>query len=53
MFLAYFYRLIIILYRWLVAYRDAQSFRVSHYFVSFVSETTATLSGLGFGEVAW
>lgn len=39
--------------KWLVAYRDAQSFRFSHYFVSFVSETTATLSGLGFGEVAW
>lgn len=39
--------------KWLIAYRDAQSFRFSHYFVSFVSETTATLSGLGFSEVAW
>lgn len=36
---------------WLLAYRDAQSFRFSHYFVSFASETTATLSGVGWTEV--
>ncbi|OWF52531.1 protein-serine O-palmitoleoyltransferase porcupine-like [Mizuhopecten yessoensis] len=32
-------------YRWILAYRDAQSFRFSHYFVSFASETTALLCG--------
>ena len=34
-------------FRWLVAYRDAQSFRFSHYFVSFLSEVTVLLCGLG------
>lgn len=33
-------------YKWILAYRDAQSFRFSHYFVSFASETTALLCGL-------
>ncbi|XP_071082740.1 protein-serine O-palmitoleoyltransferase porcupine-like [Haliotis cracherodii] len=33
--------------KWITAYRDAQSFRFSHYFVSYISETTSTLSGLG------
>lgn len=36
---------------WLLAYRDAQSFRFSHYFVSFMSETTAILSGVGWTQV--
>ncbi|XP_070193072.1 protein-serine O-palmitoleoyltransferase porcupine-like isoform X2 [Littorina saxatilis] len=36
--------------KWLLAYRDAQSFRFSHYFVSFMSETTAVLSGIGWSE---
>ncbi|KAL8580153.1 hypothetical protein ACOMHN_043038 [Nucella lapillus] len=36
---------------WLLAYRDAQSFRFSHYFVSFMSETTAVLSGVGWSLV--
>ncbi|XP_076469446.1 protein-serine O-palmitoleoyltransferase porcupine-like [Babylonia areolata] len=36
---------------WLLAYRDAQSFRFSHYFVSFMSETTAVLSGVGWSQV--
>lgn len=34
-------------FKWLVAYRDAQSFRFSHYFVSFLSEVTVLLCGLG------
>ncbi|XP_060062943.1 protein-serine O-palmitoleoyltransferase porcupine-like [Ylistrum balloti] len=33
-------------YKWILAYRDAQSFRFSHYFVSFASETSALLCGL-------
>lgn len=32
--------------RWLLAYRDALSFRTSHYFVSFLSEATALASGV-------
>ena len=43
--------------RWFVAYRDAQSFRFSHYFVCFFSEVTATLSGVGAsstnGDLRW
>ncbi|KAJ1530547.1 hypothetical protein ONE63_005435 [Megalurothrips usitatus] len=34
-------------WRWWVAYRDALSFRSSHYFVSFVSEASAVVSGFG------
>ncbi|XP_060592871.1 protein-serine O-palmitoleoyltransferase porcupine-like [Ruditapes philippinarum] len=34
-------------FKWIVAYRDAQSFRFSHYFVSFLSEVTVILCGLG------
>lgn len=30
-----------------MAYRDALSFRSSHYFISFVSEASAVVSGLG------
>jgi hypothetical protein len=30
-----------------MAYRDALSFRTSHYFVSFISEATAIAAGLG------
>lgn len=45
-------------YIWFVAYRDAQSFRFSHYFVCFFSEVTSTLSGVGAsasngGDVRW
>ncbi len=32
---------------WWIAYRDAMSFRASHYFVSYVSEATATAAGIG------
>ncbi|RUS85801.1 hypothetical protein EGW08_006430 [Elysia chlorotica] len=32
--------------KWILAYRDAQSFRFSHYFVSFISDATSSLSGL-------
>ncbi|GFO15600.1 cysteine n-palmitoyltransferase porcupine [Plakobranchus ocellatus] len=32
--------------QWILAYRDAQSFRFSHYFVSFISDATSSLSGL-------
>ncbi|KAL4225879.1 hypothetical protein ACF0H5_013867 [Mactra antiquata] len=34
-------------FKWVIAYRDAQSFRFSHYFISFLSEVTVILSGLG------
>lgn len=34
-------------WRWWLAYRDALSFRSSHYFVSFVSEASALVSGFG------
>ncbi|XP_038066332.1 protein-serine O-palmitoleoyltransferase porcupine-like [Patiria miniata] len=33
--------------KWLDAYKDAMSFRFSHYFVSFVSESTSLALGLG------
>lgn len=32
---------------WWIVYRDALQFRMSHYFVSFLSETTSLLSGFG------
>uniref|UniRef100_A0A2C9KNI0 Protein-serine O-palmitoleoyltransferase porcupine n=1 Tax=Biomphalaria glabrata TaxID=6526 RepID=A0A2C9KNI0_BIOGL len=35
-------------WRWFLAYRDAQSFRFSHYSISFLSEATSTLSGIKF-----
>ncbi|XP_063219630.1 protein-serine O-palmitoleoyltransferase porcupine isoform X2 [Bacillus rossius redtenbacheri] len=42
------------LWRWWIAYRDALSFRTSHYFVSFLSEASAIMSGLGNnGESSW
>ncbi|KAL1227518.1 Protein-serine O-palmitoleoyltransferase porcupine [Trichinella spiralis] len=31
--------------RWIIAFRDAQSFRTSHYFICFVSQTCALLAG--------
>ncbi|ESO88895.1 hypothetical protein LOTGIDRAFT_234449 [Lottia gigantea] len=34
-------------YMWILAYRDAQSFRFSHYFVCFLSEASHVLSGFG------
>ncbi|CAB3369501.1 Hypothetical predicted protein [Cloeon dipterum] len=37
-------------WRWWTAYRDAVSFRSSHYFVSFVSEASALMSGYGLQE---
>ena len=33
---------------WLRAYRDAMSFRCSHYFVSFLSQASAVTAGFGF-----
>ncbi|XP_063064833.1 porcupine O-acyltransferase like [Engraulis encrasicolus] len=36
--------------RWLDAYENAISFHYSHYFVSFLSETTTTLAGAGFTD---
>ena len=32
--------------RWFLAFRDAFSFRCSHYFVSYLSEATALAAGL-------
>ena len=44
-------------FSWFGAYRDAQSFRFSIYFVGFLGELTITLSGLGAtkknGDVKW
>ncbi|XP_074646546.1 protein-serine O-palmitoleoyltransferase porcupine-like [Tubulanus polymorphus] len=45
-------------WKWLIAFRDAQSFRFSHYFVSYLSELTITSVGLGAmrssnGDVKW
>eukprot|EP00094_Tigriopus_californicus_P007808 TCALIF_07520-PA protein Name:"Similar to PTGR1 Prostaglandin reductase 1 (Homo sapiens)" AED:0.13 eAED:0.13 QI:0/0.75/0.55/1/0.87/0.88/9/0/834 len=37
-------------WRWWTAYRDAMSFRASHYFVSYISEATAVAAGFGLGE---
>ena len=34
-------------FRWWIAYRDAMSFRASHYFVSYISEASAVMAGLG------
>ena len=44
--------------RWFAAYADAGSFRYSHYFVCYISECTAILSGLGShnmpsGQLTW
>lgn len=39
-----------ILHRWWIAYRDALSFRSSHYFVCFLSEASAIMSGFGHHE---
>ncbi|XP_062397340.1 porcupine O-acyltransferase like [Sardina pilchardus] len=36
--------------RWLDAYENAVSFHYSHYFVSFLSETTTTLAGAGYTD---
>ncbi|XP_047741081.1 protein-serine O-palmitoleoyltransferase porcupine isoform X2 [Hyalella azteca] len=38
--------------RWSLAYRDALSFRLSHYFVCHMSEASALLGGLHVGPVA-
>lgn len=35
-------------HKWLAAYRDAMSFRASHYFVSFLSEASAVAAGFGY-----
>jgi len=34
-------------WKWWLAYRDAMSFRASHYFVSFMSEASAIAAGFG------
>ncbi|WAR27134.1 PORCN-like protein [Mya arenaria] len=34
-------------FKWAVSFRDAQSFRFSHYFIGFLSEATVVLCGLG------
>ncbi|XP_068718804.1 protein-serine O-palmitoleoyltransferase porcupine-like [Montipora capricornis] len=34
-------------FKWFLAYQAAMSFRFSHYFVSFLSECTSLLSGIG------
>lgn len=34
-------------FKWFMAYQSAMSFRFSHYFVSFLSECTSVLSGIG------
>uniref|UniRef100_A0A3Q3X474 Uncharacterized protein n=1 Tax=Mola mola TaxID=94237 RepID=A0A3Q3X474_MOLML len=39
-----------LLRRWLLAYENTLSFHFSNYFVSYLSETTATLAGSGFTE---
>ncbi|XP_061760101.1 protein-serine O-palmitoleoyltransferase porcupine-like isoform X2 [Nerophis ophidion] len=36
--------------RWLLAYENTMSFHFSNYFVAYLSETTATLAGVGFTE---
>ncbi|XP_061702414.1 protein-serine O-palmitoleoyltransferase porcupine-like isoform X3 [Syngnathoides biaculeatus] len=36
--------------RWLLAYENTLSFHLSNYFVAYLSETTATLAGMGFTE---
>lgn len=35
-------------FRWLIAYRDALSFRSSHYFVSYLASTLLVLAGFPF-----
>ena len=35
-------------WKWWLAYRDAMSFRASHYFVSYLGEATAVAGGFGF-----
>ena len=34
-------------WKWWLAYRDAMSFRASHYFVSFMSEASVIAAGFG------
>ena len=34
--------------KWISAYRDAMSFRASHYFVSFMSEASSVAAGFGY-----
>jgi len=44
-------------WKWWLAYRDAMSFRASHYFVSFMSEASAIAAGFGAhvvgGQLLW
>ena len=40
-------------WRWWIAYRDAMSFRASHYFVSYISEATAIAAGFGSCSDNW
>ena len=34
--------------RWLAAYTAAASFRYSHYFISFISQSSTIASGIGY-----
>lgn len=46
----------LIYFRWIAAYRDAMSFRASHYFVSFMSGASAVAAGFGsssVGQARW
>ncbi|KAI8504060.1 hypothetical protein Bbelb_181280 [Branchiostoma belcheri] len=38
------------IHKWVTAYRDALSFRFSHYFISYLSEMTCVVSGVGVTE---
>ncbi|KAF4532626.1 hypothetical protein B566_EDAN011539 [Ephemera danica] len=40
-------------WRWWLAFRDALSFRSSHYFVSFLSEAAAIMTGFGSQDNDW
>ena len=40
-------------WKWWLAYRDAMSFRASHYFVSFISEASAITAGFGASKVKY
>ena len=44
--------IVVLLYRWMTAYSAALSFRTSHYFVSYLSEVTATAVGIGYENTA-
>lgn len=41
------YHKLMFICRWWQAYREAQQFRFSHYFISYISEATCLLMGIG------